>query len=387
MDASNPGFGIYVHWPFCQSKCPYCDFNSHVRETIDESAWADALVAETAHMATLAPDRTVASIFFGGGTPSLMAPATVGAALDAIAAHWRVAADVEITLEANPGSVEAGRFKGYRTAGVNRVSLGVQALDDISLKALGRRHDAAEARAAIALARATFDRMSFDLIYARMGQTPAAWRKELGEALEVGTDHLSLYQLTIEPGTQFHTLARRGALDLPDEDSQAAMYEATQSLTGAAGLPAYEVSNHARPGHESRHNITYWRSGEWIGIGPGAHGRLNESDGTSISRRQEKAPETWLNAVARDGHATAGTETITGSDRLTEVLMMGLRLRDGLSHTDLQRAAGSNWDEAVNPATLAMLVESGLLVRDATGVRATEQGRQVLNGVLDRLTD
>ncbi len=387
MDDRNPGFGIYVHWPFCQSKCPYCDFNSHVRETINETAWADALVTETAHMAALAPDRTVTSIFFGGGTPSLMAPATVAATLEAIAAHWRVAGDVEITLEANPGSVEAGRFTGYRAAGVNRVSLGVQALDDVSLKALDRRHDAAEARAAIALARKTFDRMSFDLIYARMGQTPEAWRAELGEALDVGTDHLSLYQLTIEPGTQFHTLARRGALDLPDEDSQAAMYEATQSMTGAAGLPAYEVSNHARPGHESRHNITYWRSGEWIGIGPGAHGRLNESDGTSISRRQEKAPETWLGAVARDGHATAVTETITGSDRLTEVLMMGLRLRDGLSHADMQRAAGSSWDEAVNPATLAMLVESGLLVRDAAGVRATAQGRQVLNGVLDRLTD
>lgn len=387
MDAHNPGFGIYVHWPFCQSKCPYCDFNSHVRETIDEAAWTDSLVSETAHMAALAPGRTVTSIFFGGGTPSLMAPATVGAVLDAIAAHWRVAGDVEITLEANPGSVEAGRFAGYRAAGVNRVSLGVQALDDASLKALGRRHDAAEARAAIALARATFDRMSFDLIYARMGQTPAAWRNELAEALDVGTDHLSLYQLTIEPGTQFHTLARRGALDLPDEDSQAAMYEATQSMTGAAGLPAYEVSNHARPGHESRHNITYWRSGEWIGIGPGAHGRLNGPDGSSIARRQEKAPETWLNAVARDGHATAATETITGSDRLTEVLMMGLRLCDGLSHADLQRAAGSSWDEAVDQATLAMLVESNLLARDQTGVRATERGRQVLNGILARLTD
>lgn len=387
MDADNPGFGIYVHWPFCQSKCPYCDFNSHVREAIDETAWADALVTETAHMAELAPGRTVTSIFFGGGTPSLMAPETVGAVLDSIAAHWPVSGDVEITLEANPGSVEAGRFKGYRAAGVNRVSLGVQALDDASLMALGRRHDAAEARTAIALARRTFDRMSFDLIYARMGQTPQAWRDELDEALSVGTDHLSLYQLTIEPGTQFHTLARRGALDLPDEDSQAAMYEATQSMTGAAGLPAYEVSNHARPGHESRHNITYWRSGEWIGIGPGAHGRLNETGGTSVSRRQEKAPETWLDAVARNGHATAATETITGRDRLTEVLMMGLRLCDGLSHADLQRASGSGWDEAVDPATLSMLVESGLLVRDADGVRATTQGRQVLNGILDRLTD
>lgn len=387
MDAENPGFGIYVHWPFCQSKCPYCDFNSHVRGTIDETAWADALVAETAHMKALATDRTVTSIFFGGGTPSLMAPATVGAVLDTIATHWRVKGDVEITLEANPGSVEARRFAGYRAAGVNRVSLGVQALDDVSLKALGRRHDATEARAAIALARATFDRMSFDLIYARMGQTPQAWRDELGEALDVGTDHLSLYQLTIEPGTQFHTLARRGALDLPDEDSQAAMYEATQSMTREAGLPAYEVSNHARPGHESRHNITYWRSGEWVGIGPGAHGRLNAPGGSSVARRQEKAPETWLGAVARDGHATAATEIISGSDRLAEVLMMGLRLCDGLSHADLQRATGSSWNDVVDQGTLAMLVESNLLVCDTVGVRTTEKGRQVLNGILDRLTD
>jgi putative oxygen-independent coproporphyrinogen III oxidase len=374
--AGDPGFGIYVHWPFCQSKCPYCDFNSHVREAIDTAAWTRALVAETQHMAAL---------FFGGGTPSLMAPETVGAVLDAVARHWPVAADVEITLEANPGSVEAGRFAGYRAAGVNRVSLGVQALDDASLAALGRRHSAAEARAAMALARRTFERMSFDLIYTRMGQTDAAWRAELGEALAMGTDHLSLYQLTIEPGTQFHTLARRGALDLPDEEGQAAMYETTQAMTEAAGLPAYEVSNHARPGFESRHNITYWRSGEWVGIGPGAHGRLNAEGGVSIARRQERAPETWLTAVERQGHATAARDEITGKDRLTEVLMMGLRLRDGLSHADLARAAAATWEEAVDQDTLAMLIGAGLLVRDADGVRASARGRQVLNGVLERL--
>ncbi len=375
-----------MHWPFCQSKCPYCDFNSHVRETIDETAWLNALVAETAYMADLAPGRMVTSIFFGGGTPSLMAPATVAAVLDAVARHWSVAGNVEVTLEANPSSVEAGRFTGYRAAGVNRVSLGVQALDDASLTVLGRRHDDAEARAALALARKTFDRMSFDLIYARMGQTPDSWQGELGEALAVGSDHLSLYQLTIEPGTQFHTLARRGALDLPDEDTQAAMYETTQTMTEAVGLPAYEVSSHARPGSESRHNITYWRSGEWVGIGPGAHGRLNKAGGISIARRQERAPETWLKGVAENGHATAETESIAGTDRLNEVLMMGLRLRDGLSDGDLERAVGTTWDDAVDQMTLAMLTEAGLLERDAHGVRATTQGRQVLNGVLERLT-
>ena len=383
--SAGPGFGVYVHWPFCQSKCPYCDFNSHVREAIDEPRWRAGLVAEIGHMAGLAPGRTVTSIFFGGGTPSLMDPATVGAALDAIAAAWPVADGVEVTLEANPGSVEAGRFAGYRAAGVGRVSLGVQALDDAALKALGRRHDRAEALAAIALARRHFPRRSFDLIYARPGQSPAAWEAELARALAFGTDHLSLYQLTIEPGTAFHTLHRRGELVLPVEDDQAAMYEATQAMTEAAGLPAYEVSNHARPGQESRHNIVYWRSGEWVGVGPGAHGRLNEPGGTSIARRQERAPETWLAGVETQGHGTAQTETVSGEDRVTEVLMMGLRLTSGLSEADVQRATGQPLDAIVPPARLAPLVAGGLLVRDATGLRATAAGLQVLNGVLARL--
>ncbi|MDG2482683.1 MAG: radical SAM family heme chaperone HemW [Alphaproteobacteria bacterium] len=385
MTQQDPGFGIYVHWPFCQSKCPYCDFNSHVRASVDHNAWRTALLQELAHMAALAPDREATSIFFGGGTPSLMEPATVAAVIDAVAGHWKVAGDAEITLEANPSSVEARRFAGYRTAGVNRVSLGIQALDDDSLRALGRRHNAAEARAAIALARSTFPRMSFDLIYARMGQTPDDWSRELAEALGFGTDHLSLYQLTIEPGTQFFTLARRGALDLPPEDDQAAMYEITQAFTQAAGLDVYEVLNHARPGFESRHNITYWRSGEWIGIGPGAHGRLNEAGGTSIARRQNKAPETWLAAVEKDGHGSAESETITGPERLTEVLMMGLRLSQGLSEADLQRAAGVTWDEAIDGDILEHLVETGFLEHDELAVRATPRGRQVLNSVLERL--
>ncbi len=382
---SDPGFGVYVHWPFCQSKCPYCDFNSHVRETIDEARWRAALTAEIAHMAQVAPGRTVTSIFFGGGTPSLMDPATVGAALDAIAAHWPLAGDAEVTLEANPGSVEAGRFAGYRAAGVGRVSLGVQALDDTALKALGRRHDHAEALAAIAIAREHFPRMSFDLIYARPHQSPADWEAELSRALAYGTDHLSLYQLTIEPGTAFHTLHRRGDLVVPCEDDQAAMYEATQAMTAEAGLPPYEVSNHARPGQESRHNVLYWRSGEWVGIGPGAHGRLNAPGGISIARRQEKAPETWLGAVVSQGHGTAETVEIGGEERVAEVLMMGLRLVEGLRESDVLRATGRELDHVVPAARLAPLFAGGLLVREPGRLRATAAGRQVLNGVLDRL--
>ncbi len=385
MSSDDPGFGVYVHWPFCQSKCPYCDFNSHVREAIDEARWRRALVAEIGHMAQVAPGRRVASVFFGGGTPSLMDPATVGAALEAIADHWPLADDAEITLEANPGSVEAGRFAGYRAAGVNRVSLGVQALDDRDLKALGRRHDRAEALAAMAIARATFERASFDLIYARAGQTPAAWRAELAEALAFGTDHLSLYQLTIEPGTAFHTLHRRGELVLPCEDDQAVMYEATQAMTAAAGLPAYEVSNHARPGQESRHNIVYWRSGEWVGVGPGAHGRLNLPGGASLARRQAKAPETWLAAVEAAGHGTAETETVAGDERRAEVLMRGLRLAAGLTGADLRRTLGGGLDTTVSSQQLAPLLAGGLLERRGDGLAATAAGRQVLNGVLERL--
>ena len=304
--ASDPGFGVYVHWPFCQSKCPYCDFNSHVRESVEHERWARALTAELETMAALAPGREVASVFFGGGTPSLMEPATVQAVLDRIAGLWSMAPNAEITLEANPGSVEADRFAGYAAAGVNRLSLGVQALDDAALGFLGRRHDVAEALRALDVARANFGRVSFDLIYARPQQTVAAWRDELARALAFGTDHLSLYQLTLEQGTRFWTLAGRGEFTLPDEDAAADLYALTQEMTAAAGLPAYEISNHARPGAESRHNLTYWRSGEWVGIGPGAHGRL-AGDGGAIARRQHKAPETWLAAVEADGHGTAET--------------------------------------------------------------------------------
>ena len=385
MTAAEPGFGVYVHWPFCRSKCPYCDFNSHVRASVDEAAWRGALKQEIAFMADLAPGREVASIFFGGGTPSLMAPATVETAIEAIVGNWRVAGDVEITLEANPGSSETGRFACYRAAGVNRISIGAQALDDASLKALGRGHDGAGARAAIALGRKIFDRMSFDLIYGRMGQTCEDWQDELGEALTLGADHLSLYQLTIEPGTRFATLAARGELDLPLEDERADMRDITLALTGQAGLAAYEVSNHARPGRECRHNLVYWRSGEWAGIGPGACGRLDKAPGTSIERRQARRPETWLSLVGQNGHGIAETETVTGTERLEEVLMMGLRLTGGLSGEDLVRAAGRDWEDGIDPFALETLVEGRFLVRENGGLRATTQGLAVLNAILEKL--
>ena len=382
--ASDPGFGVYVHWPFCQSKCPYCDFNSHVRENVEHERWARALVTELEAMAALTPGRVVTSIFFGGGTPSLMAPDTVQAVLDRVARLWPVAPDVEVTLEANPGSVEAGRFQGYATAGVNRLSLGVQALDDIALRFLGRRHDVAEALRALDVARGIFGRISFDLIYARPDQTVPAWREELARALAFGTEHLSLYQLTLEQGTRFWTLAGRGEIELPDEDAAADLYALTQEMTATAGLPTYEISNHARPGAESRHNLTYWRSGDWVGIGPGAHGRVS-GDGRTTARRQHKAPETWLTAVEADGHGTVETANVDQTARIEEVLMMGLRLTEGVRGTDMRRAAGLGLDRAVPVARVAPLVASGHLVADDLGLRLTPMGRPVLNAVLARL--
>ncbi len=297
MTTPTDAFGIYVHWPFCLSKCPYCDFNSHVRHgAIDEARFVRAFTAEIAATAARTPGRTVSTIFFGGGTPSLMQPATVGAILDAIARHWPVASDVEVTLEANPTSVEATRFRGFRAAGVNRVSLGVQALDDEALKQLGRLHSAREALAAVAIARATFDRYSFDLIYARPGQTPQAWAVELERAIAEAGEHLSLYQLTIEQETPFFALHAAGKLVTPDDDTARALYDTTQAVCAGAGLPAYEISNHARPGAECRHNLVYWRAHEYAGIGPGAHGRL-DIDGTRYATATEKRPEAWLMRV------------------------------------------------------------------------------------------
>ena len=379
-----PGFAVYVHWPFCKSKCPYCDFNSHVRERIDHDRWRAGLLRELDHYADLTAGRTVTSIFFGGGTPSLMEPATVGAIIDRVAQRWPVADRLEVTLEANPTSVEAGKFRAFRTAGINRVSLGIQALDDASLKFLGRQHNAAEATGAIELAARTFDRFSFDLIYARPGQTVAAWQAELAQALDYAVGHLSVYQLTIEEGTAFYPLHARGDLVLPNEDLAGDLYEATQSQLTAAGLPAYEISNHARPGEESRHNLTYWRYGDYVGIGPGAHGRLT-LDGGKFATRAHRAPEIWLERVERDGHGAAAPDPIDRNSRGTELLMMGLRLSEGVRLARLVEETGRTLDDFVEPAALSRLIEGGFLTRDADRLVATSEGLQRLNAVLSAI--
>ncbi|MCG5241938.1 radical SAM family heme chaperone HemW [Azospirillum doebereinerae] len=379
-----PGFAIYIHWPFCKSKCPYCDFNSHVRERVDHARWRAALIRELDHYADLTAGRTVTSVFFGGGTPSLMEPATVGAVLDRIAERWPVAAGLEVSLEANPTSIEADKFRAFRSAGVNRVSLGIQALDDTSLRFLGRQHNAAEATGAIGLAATIFDRFSFDLIYARPGQSVAAWEAELTQALDHAVGHLSVYQLTIEEGTAFFPLHARGELVLPDEDLAGDLYEATQSLLGTAGLPAYEISNHARPGEESRHNLTYWRYGDYVGVGPGAHGRLT-LDGEKFATRAHRAPEIWLERVERDGHGAATPDPIDRAARGTELMMMGLRLTEGVPLARLAEESGRAPLDVLDPAALKRLVEGGFLEVDAERLRATHDGRQRLNAVLGNL--
>ena len=385
----DPGFGIYIHWPFCKSKCPYCDFNSHVRERIEHDRWRAALLRELDHYADatagLEKDRRkVTSVFFGGGTPSLMEPATVGAILDRIAARWPVADGLEVSLEANPTSVEAEKFRAFRTAGVNRLSMGIQALDDTSLKFLGRQHNAAEATGAIELAARTFDRFSFDLIYARPEQTVAAWEAELTRALDYAVGHLSVYQLTIEEGTAFFPLHARGDLVLPDEDLAGDLYEATQTLLNGAGLPAYEISNHARPGEESRHNLTYWRYGDYVGVGPGAHGRLT-LDGEKFATRAHRAPEIWLERVERDGHGAATPEPIDRNSRGSELLMMGLRLHEGVARARLVEETGRDLNALVDASALDRLVTGGFLEVTDTTVRATHEGRQRLNAVLAAL--
>jgi putative oxygen-independent coproporphyrinogen III oxidase len=383
--AAPRGFGLYVHWPFCKSKCPYCDFNSHVRDSIDQARWRAGLLRELDHYARETPGRTLTSIFFGGGTPSLMEPATTAAIIDRAAQRWNFAPDIEITLEANPNSIEQKNFTGYRATGINRVSLGVQSLDDASLKFLGRGHNAGEARTAIALAAKTFDRFSFDLIYARPEQTVAQWRAEMKEALTLAGEHLSVYQLTIEPGTQFHTLYARNALHLPPEESAEDLYDATHDVLGAAGLPAYEISNHARPGAACRHNLVYWRYEDYIGIGPGAHGRLTLG-GAKIATRQQKAPETWLTAVEKDGHATAERDPIAAERAAHEALVMGLRLSEGLDPHRFARETGRALDDSLDAARLTRLIDGGFIKRNsAGGIVATPAGRKVLNAVLGEL--
>lgn len=381
---SDPGFGIYVHWPFCLAKCPYCDFNSHVRHGgIDQAMFSSALVRELETMAERTRGRRVASIFFGGGTPSLMTPQTVERLLETVARLWPAASNVEITLEANPTSVEARHFDGYRQAGVNRVSIGIQALNDADLKALGRQHSAAEALDALAIAQRVFDRVSFDLIYARSGQAIADWRDELARGLDFATDHLSLYQLTIEPGTAFAELHARGRLQIPAENEAADFYELTQELCAARGLPAYEISNHARPGAQSRHNLIYWQYGEYVGVGPGAHGRIVENDGRhAISTLRD--PEQWHAAVMQDGAGIAEDVTLTAAEQVDEALVMGLRIVQGLDLTRLE-ALGLPLPD---PQRVDELCDLGLLDRHTRKHRLipTPSGRLVLNRLASALS-
>ena len=374
---------VYIHWPFCRSKCPYCDFNSHVRDSVDAASWTRALMRDLEHQAELTVGRAVGSVFFGGGTPSLMPPETVAALLDGVRSHWAVLPDLEITLEANPNSAEAGRFRAIAAAGVNRLSLGVQALDPAALRFLGRAHDREEAIAAIEHAREIFPRFSFDLIYARPGQSVAGWRRELDEALTLAGEHLSLYQLTIESGTAFATLAGRGELALPDEESTAALFEMTQERLAAGGLPAYEISNHARPGSECRHNLAYWRYEDYVGIGPGAHGRLSRA-GAKFATRQYRLPEKWLATVETEGTGLEETAAIDRETATEEMLMMGLRLVEGISRERLEQVSGRD-AETVLGRNLTPLIEGGFLTLDAERLAATPAGRQRLNAVLGSL--
>ncbi len=380
MISELPPLSLYIHIPWCVRKCPYCDFNSHVSAEVDQARWRRALLQELDAMAARTPGRTVDTVFFGGGTPSLMPPETVAAIIERIGALWGLAPSAEITLEANPTSVEAGRFRAYAAAGVNRVSMGVQSLRDDQLKALGRMHSAAEARAAFDIARACFSRVSFDLIYARMGQSLADWRLELGEALEMAVDHLSLYQLTLEPGTRFYDLAARGRLHLPEDDTAADMYDATGEVCAAAGLPVYEISNHARPGSESRHNRVYWRYGDYAGVGPGAHGRLTEGS-TRSATATLRDPAGWLSAVEAQGHGLETDEPVAPEDQAAEMLMMGMRLIEGVDLDRYARLAGT----PIEPARIEGLEADGLVARDGARLKATESGRPVLNGVLRAL--
>lgn len=383
-------FGVYVHWPFCLSKCPYCDFNSHVSTRIDHGRWRAALKRELAHFHELAPERTVSSIFFGGGTPSLMEPETVGAVIDEIRRLWPWSNQVEISLEANPTSVEAEKFAAFRDAGVNRVSLGIQALNDRDLGFLGRTHDAAQAREAIAVARDSFERMSFDLIYARPEQTVPAWKAELAEALSLAADHISLYQLTIEPETPFFARHAKGEIVLPEDENQAALYEATQEVLEAAGMPAYEVSNHARAGAECRHNLIYWRYHDYAGIGPGAHSRLRGTgaDGTLVTRaiQTHRAPAIWLDRVEKAGQGVAATEPVDRTGRLTEMLMMGLRLAEGVERARLEAEAGTDIETLFGRPLLADLEDAGYIEPVGARLAATLEGRQRLNAVIAALT-
>ena len=384
MSTSSPGFGVYIHWPFCRSKCPYCDFNSHVRERIDHARWRRALLAELEYYARETEGRDVTSIFFGGGTPSLMEPETVTALIARARDLWPVSESIEVTLEANPTSAEIEKFRAFREGGVNRVSLGVQSLVAGDLKFLGRQHDAAQALAAVRMARETFDRFSFDLIYARPNQTLEQWQQELDRALDFAAGHISLYQLTIEPGTQFEQAVARGDFRVLGEERAAELYEATVARLGAAGLADYEISNFAKPGEESRHNLTYWRYGDYVGVGPGAHGRLTIG-GDKIATRQHRAPEAWLDLVERDGHATRQRDPVPRAERLSETLMMGLRLREGVPVARIEEESARSFTQALDPARLKRLTDGGFLALSNHRLIATQSGRQRLDAVLAAL--
>jgi len=381
-DPADEGFGLYVHWPWCLSKCPYCDFNSHQIDAPDQRAWASAYVRELRTLAAEAPRRPLTSVFFGGGTPSLMAPETVSTVLEEAARLWPLAETIEVTLEANPGAAERDRFRDLREAGVGRLSLGVQALDDEALRFLGRRHTKTEALAALDQARSVFPRVSYDLIYARPGQTPEDWATELDRALGFAPDHLSLYQLTIEKGTAFFAALRSGAFQLPDEDTAADLFDLTQERTAAAGLPTYEVSNHARPGAECRHNLVYWRGGDYVGIGPGAHGRLGGRATRCIA-----SPAGWLAQVERLGHGVQARDPLAPADRAVELLLMGLRLTEGIHAARFERLCGRALTDALDPDGLRGMIDLGLVIWDGDGarLRATAEGRTRLNGVLAQI--
>ncbi len=371
---------LYIHWPFCVSKCPYCDFNSHVRETVDHDAWRAALLADMAYEASLTPGRKLTSIFFGGGTPSLMPASTVAALIDAAAQHWGFSDNIEITLEANPSSVEAARFADLALAGVNRVSLGLQSLDDAALAFLGRAHSVAESLDALAIAQRHFGRVNVDLIYARPDQTAADWEVELQQALSFGTDHMSLYQLTIEAGTRFETLVRTGQFIPADDDDAATLYELTQAMTSSAGIPAYEISNHARAGSESRHNLSYWRYDDYIGIGPGAHGRR-----LNFATQRHKKPENFISAVERNLHGVASEESLDAESRATESLLMGLRLAEGISLDRLSDRTGIAAGHLLDHIAVDKIAQLGLIRRDGDHVTVTPQGMPLLDAILPQI--
>ncbi len=374
-------FGIYVHWPFCKSKCPYCDFNSHVSDSVDYARWAKCYDTEMAYVADMTKGRKVSSIFFGGGTPSLMKPETVDSVLASIRKYWNLKNEIEITLEANPTSIEAQKFEDFRAAGVNRVSVGVQSLRDEDLKFLGREHSTKEAIKALEVANKVFDRVSFDLIYARPEQTIEAWKAELKEALELSTGHLSIYQLTIEKGTPFYTQAKRGDFRVPESDQAGEFYEVTQEICEAAGMPAYEISNHAIEGQESAHNLTYWKYADYSGFGPGAHGRLT-IEGQKFATRTHRAPDIWLDKVDQDSHGYHPFEEVSAEERFTEMMMMGLRLKDGVAFKDIETETGQDWRMLIRQDKAQYLVDENMLEITPTHIKPTREGMQRLNSLL-----